>query len=373
MVRRICVVTVILLSCASVFACDVPVFRYALERWENSAYRVVVLHPNTEVDAEYLPILEAWRKSADGLANVSVVTERALEISRALPVPVSVESDGDTLVGPFPEVFLLYPDGMRSAWDGSLSQAKEANLITSPVREELFKRLTGGDTGIWVLLRSGDEAADAAAEKLLSEQLAALEKTLKLPEETADADVPKIDDAISEKALRISFAVIPVNRDDPEEQVLVSMLLGTEPDLRELEGPMAFPVYGRGRALYALIGAGINEETIAEACQFLVGPCSCQIKDQNPGMDLLITGDWDAAITPLLGGNPVAEELPSPAAMLAAVESVSTGEVSTASATSSEEETQPPRNLLHWRLLTLAGAGVAVLLGVTVKMLSRKA
>ena len=67
---------------------------------------------------------------------------------------------------------------------------------------------------------------------------------------------------------------------------------------------MAFPVIGRGRVLYALVGKGNFEDTIAMASRFVVGPCSCQVKDQNPGFDLLMNVDWDEKI----GGSLVSEE-----------------------------------------------------------------
>ena len=60
--------------------------------------------------------------------------------------------------------------------------------------------------------------------------------------------------------------------------------------------PMAFPVYGRGRVLYSLVGDGINRQSIAEACAFLVGPSACEIKASNPGSDLLIPLDWDSGL-----------------------------------------------------------------------------
>ena len=83
----------------------------------------------------------------------------------------------------------------------------------------------------------------------------------------------------------------------------------TEDDLLEESGkPMVFPVFGRGRALWAYIGAGITEENIAEAAQFLIGPCSCQIKRQNPGSDLLLTADWEGSLEGLIETKDV--ELP---------------------------------------------------------------
>ncbi|MDE2714511.1 MAG: hypothetical protein OSB74_09135, partial [Verrucomicrobiota bacterium] len=71
-------------------------------------------------------------------------------------------------------------------------------------------------------------------------------------------------------------------------------LLNSEDDLKELQHePMAFPVFGRGRALNALVGKGINADMIDEASAFLSGPCSCQVKRQNPGFDLLTSVNWD--------------------------------------------------------------------------------
>ncbi len=55
---------------------------------------------------------------------------------------------------------------------------------------------------------------------------------------------------------------------------------------------MAFPVFGRGRALYALVGDGIQEKNIREACESMLAWCSCEIKAQSPGTDLLIAADW---------------------------------------------------------------------------------
>ncbi len=92
----------------------------------------------------------------------------------------------------------------------------------------------------------------------------------------------------------MEFSSIEVSRDEASESVLVKMLLGSEPDLAETAAPMAFPVFGRGRVLYALVGAGIKPDMIMKACSFIVGPCACEIKSENPGFDLLLTADWES-------------------------------------------------------------------------------
>jgi hypothetical protein len=121
-----------------------------------------------------------------------------------------------------------------------------------------------------------------------------MEKALKLPERTN-----KPDDRISNEAqvpLRIAFSVVTVARDDPEERWLVRQLLLSEPDLLASAEPMAFPVFGRGRLLYVVMGKGIRTDNIEEACRYVVAACSCEVKRQHPGVDLLMTADWDSLI-----------------------------------------------------------------------------
>lgn len=89
------------------------------------------------------------------------------------------------------------------------------------------------------------------------------------------------------------------------------MLLRLEDDLldKEMENkPMLFPAFGKGRVLPPLIGAGISEENALADCGYLCGACSCQVKNQNPGMDILVKADWWTALE---GSSVIAEkELP---------------------------------------------------------------
>jgi hypothetical protein len=79
--------------------------------------------------------------------------------------------------------------------------------------------------------------------------------------------------------------------------LLHQSLLGLDPDLFNMkEEVMVFSVYGRRRALPPLIGKGINSRMIDQIAHFATGACSCQIKNQNPGTDLLIGQDWDKAV-----------------------------------------------------------------------------
>jgi hypothetical protein len=189
-----------------------------------------------------------------------------------------------------------YPIAARNdavIWSGPLGEKAVGTLLDSPVRREIVQRIAAGETAVWLLLESGNETADDAAAKLLQDRLAKLKTLLKLPELT---DSP--DDKISSDGppLRIAFSVLRLTRHNPVEQLFIRMLLNSEDDLLDKTDPIAFPIFGRGRALWALVGKGINEDTIDESGAFLVGPCSCQVKRMNPGTDLLIMADWDAQI-----------------------------------------------------------------------------
>ena len=85
------------------------------------------------------------------------------------------------------------------------------------------------------------------------------------------------------------------------------MLLASEADLKDLDEPMVFPVYGRGRFMPPMVGKGITDENITHDAEFLTGPCSCQIKRQNPGTDLLAAVNWESLIQPQIN---VDRELP---------------------------------------------------------------
>jgi hypothetical protein len=92
--------------------------------------------------------------------------------------------------------------------------------------------------------------------------------------------------------LRVEFTAVRLRADDLAEQAFASLLRGSEPDLREFNEPIAIPLYGRGRTYFALVGAGVTGTTVDENGQFLCGACSCQVKQDNPGLDMLMAVDW---------------------------------------------------------------------------------
>ena len=86
------------------------------------------------------------------------------------------------------------------------------------------------------------------------------------------------------------------------------MLLNVEDDLKGIQEPMLFGVFGRFKALEPLLGKGITEENIGLMIDYLTAQCSCLIKDDLPGTDILFTGKWDnpqpALLNKIMDANP---------------------------------------------------------------------
>ncbi|MCD6287627.1 MAG: hypothetical protein J7M12_00790, partial [Candidatus Hydrogenedentes bacterium] len=217
-----------------------------------------------------------------------------------------------------PWMVLMYPntyDPKSFVWAGPVNKAAVDMWLGSPMRADIASRLVKGDSAVWVLLESGDKAKDDAAAKLINEQLRVAEKELELPEQIDNSPYANWDSPAAQD-LKIKFSLVRLDRSDPKEKGLIEMLLNSEADLKDFDDPIAFPVYGRGRALFALVGPGINEQNIADTCLFLTGACSCQVKELNPGTDLLMNVDWDKAVWAMLTTDIDVPELPGAAEMI---------------------------------------------------------
>ena len=257
-------------------ACDVPVHQYAIINWPPDNYSLVVFHDPSQSD------INALGDVAADEANVVVET---VEVNDSMDAAMRTlfESSGGSQSA-LPWAVLRYPDTHNSLpiWSGPYNAANLARLLSSPVRAELAKNLVAGVMGHWILLESSNADANASAKQTLQSTLETIAS-----QPTADGAQPRFTWS------RIAHA-------DPSEEATISMLIHSEPDLAGSDEPMLFPVYGRGRVLYALVGAGISEKMITKAAGFLLSDCSCEVKAENPGCDLLIAASWNVAVNPEL-------------------------------------------------------------------------
>lgn len=313
-------------------ACNVPVFRFALERWRPDPYRVVLFHrgPLSEADRQLIRPLEEQQDKATANIDFRTIDVNSLENAKDREFFDSQKSPQ------LPWLVARYPEHLSidaPVWKGPSTQEAMTRVQDSPVRQELVKRLIDGETAVWLFLECGKPEIDDPAAALVESELKKLEKELVLPELTESPD----DSLLSSTPLRIAFSMVRVPREEAAEQALIEMLIRSESDLAERSDPLVFPVFGRGRALFALVGAGITPENIRESAAFLVGPCSCQVKELNPGFDLLLAANWDSLLSlegvPLtavatneriLSGEPEMVPIPSGSAPAAPAEATPT-------------------------------------------------
>jgi hypothetical protein len=290
----------------SVCACNVPVFRYALQLWQPDPYEALVLHrgPLDEQHVGLVQILEDVIGNDDAPANLAL---RTVDLEQ-LP-----DDDAQRLLeeagapDELPWLLVRYPPFTRTdrpAFRGPLDDSTVHALVDSPARRELVHRIGDGHSAVWVLVASGDRDQDDAAAQLLRERLRHLEMTVDLSARdwyAPDSSPPSQPDtsraAQPSHELRLQLSMVTVSRDDPAERAFVSMLINSEPGLHEFDEPIAIPVYGRGRAHFALVGRGIAEENIDDTADFIASACSCEIKAQNPGADMLIRANWDLLVS----------------------------------------------------------------------------
>ena len=306
------------------FACSTPVFRYALERWAPEPYELVIFHKGELAPADQA-IVDWLRKTAaadEARPNLDLrLVDLAQVQDEASQAAWKAQGTDD-----LPWMAVRYPrflDIPHNAWAGRLGPEAAKAVVDSPARRDIVKQLLGGASAVWVLLEGGKRESDDAAARVLHDELKKMEKELVLPEPMDTGyfgDPPPAADA----KLTVSFPLVRLARKSPGEEAFIGMLLATEPDLATCDKPIAFPIFGQGRALFALVGDGITADNIADACAFLVGPCACQVKAMNPGIDLLMLADWEGGLM----GQPMAAEplLPLPGTMAPSAKAVDSGQ-----------------------------------------------
>ena len=273
MMRALTLIFVAWCATALSHACSIPVFRYALDRWHADPFALEI----SAGDAKDEAVARFLRNFTDS-SPLNLAPSRLAE-------------DGKSRL-----IFPHAKDDAAPAWSGRLDGATLARLTDSPTRREIVKRILAGESGVWVLVESGLKSADDRA-------AAALEKRLRYLEQVAQ--IPPIDpnDPTSQlgpgPALRVKFSLLRIKAGDEAEKPFTAMLAGPNCYMENANGPWLSLVFGRGRTLGAWSAEGFGDEQIDEACLFLLGACSCEVKRMNPGWDLLLNVDWKESLEAL--------------------------------------------------------------------------
>lgn len=305
MKRKIFAAALLLLQ-ISASACNVPVFRYALERWPVSPYRAVVVKATELSKAEKAAydLLEKAGDGENGMLNLVVWNPKKEDLEKSgltklLPEKLPVDAT----------VHLMFPvvTGVdKPFWSGKLTKESVKKIKESSFREKLVKKILEGNSGVFVLMEGGDKKKDNKIAKALDGYIKELLADMELPAGVVQADgnmigggpagFDPINQLRSEIPLKLAFTTLRYDR--KSDEVMTALLMSLGPEREEPAGnkPMVFAVYGRGRALVPMVGDEINMDNVGGIAYFLTGACSCQMKALNPGTDLLLDHDWDSSV-----------------------------------------------------------------------------
>ncbi len=298
-------------------ACSTPVYRVAMYDWAPAQYIFVYFHKDKVPEAD----AKLHKSIAEAGARVGAnVTLRMLDVGKEgvfkdVPDEVKRVWEERSSKDDATPIFAVFGPWGKVLHRGRLAPAELAKMLDSPARQRVCELLGQGNASVMLLLPGADAAKNEVAEKAIREVAADVEAGKIAGADTgatppAAGLVPPAERAPPGAAgdrppEKLKVATITVRRDDPEEAWLVSSLTSVEEDLEERAAePMVFLVFGRGRALPPFVGKGITKENLAEGVTFLASSCSCNVRDQCPGFDMLTSWDWKTTAEALAAKDP---------------------------------------------------------------------
>ncbi len=333
---------VVLALSTTAHACSIPVFRYALDRWPPDRFTLEVAPDDAEDP-----------KIAHFLRNFTDNTPLNLRIERLREDSTEHSSLRTPGVG----------DEAGQVWSGKLDAAALKSLTESPVRKDLVRRILAGDSAVWVLVTSAKSEANAAIAARLDKRLRYLEQIAQIPPIDPNDPSSKLGPG---PALGVKFSVLRINADNAAEKQFLAMLAGAKADEMGNHGTWLAAVFGRGRVLGAWGARDFGDEQIDEVSLFLLGACSCQVKRENPGWDLLLDADWDTELqamgVPAIDTSAVAPAPPAPEPPAPALETVTIAPVATPAPVAAADA---PKRRDSRGLAGAAGALLALGVGLT--------
>ena len=323
---------------AAGWACDTPVYRYALCHWTPAPYHVVYFKQGTinNSDGE-ISRLVGKLGEGDAAANLVFDTFDPAH-DKMESMPESVQAAWNARKGAKPAYMVLTPQGVE-IFAGQLEASMLRPMTDSPVRRKLCQRLEDGKALVFLLVPGKDAAENHRARKAVENLVA--QSTPHAPREgsrpaerdehgtgaaagvnraasvnagtpaasgsPSGAKQPGLGEDPPAATPPIELGLIEVSRSDPAEKWLIRAMMTIEPDLAGLaDQPMVFGVFGRARVLEPFVGKGITVDNLSQLVDFVTGACSCQVKDANPGVDLLTAWNWDRSAERLVAkGSPL--------------------------------------------------------------------
>lgn len=283
--KTVLIIVTFLISKFVCQSCDTPVFIYAMKNWTPDNYDVAVILNDKPNEYKYVELIKSEINRT--YLNASIYVTNNIQFFKTLFAPQIPE------IQP-PYIAIWFHQQLfqgKPIWHSQLNSTSLKLLFDSPVRREIAQNLIKGDMAVWILLESGIPHNDDEAFTRLVNSLKTIRKDINQIYEKKK--IPFVS-----KEGSVTFSVVRLSPNNHDEKVLTSCLIAMAGDMEQNNLPMAFAIFGRGRALPPLPNEQITTEHIKNICEFLVGDCSCEVKNLNPGQDLLISTDWAQARLP---------------------------------------------------------------------------
>jgi len=252
--------TIILLAALISLACTTRVSEWVLLNSDAHQYSLIYFHKGAVPES-------VENQNQDLAERISTANVQYTSLSRP------------EIVDPY---YGLYYEGRFFSKYKTVDELE--GLTSSPLREKVADELMAGKLCVMLFLKTDHQEKD---EKGLN--------TLRR--------------AIDDSPFGNIISVVELSRNSSEEHHFASLLLNVEDDLRDIQEPMLFGIFGRFKALEPLLGRGISEENINLMIDYFTAECSCLIKDDLPGTDILFPDQWENPKAALL--NKIIDDNPS--------------------------------------------------------------
>ena len=274
-----------------------PVFRYALENWPADTIEVAVFLPTaaSEEQRALLDHVKSLQQFQGGTVNGNLWEfETGAEMpdwAKEMWTKESTKANGQ------PWVVLVDNNGRRGPRildQGPLTSATIASMFDSPARRQAVSAILSGKAWSWIIV-SADPAARQELEGKITAAMETVRKNTELPSaEEMLNDPARPNRPMSPLPLNLETGVFFIDPADAREKGLLAQM-NYDP-ATEAAGPALYAVFGQGRVIGPLVGKELASESLTDLAFFLAGPCACQIKEMNPGFDVIVAADWGAVI-----------------------------------------------------------------------------
>jgi len=300
--QKIISLLIILSLNSYIFGCNIPVFRYALERWNAEVFEAIIITSSNGLSqSEKLAVKRLQQNSFDieNNINLAVTIASTTDIQNTHLKDLFKDIKLDSKQN---RIYLFHPRTSNIPnviWQGPLTLKNVNKILYSDIRKQIADKICNGATAVYLMLESSNTQKNKDAWQVLQQAKQSLNKDMEIPKGIilhngnvvgGDEVLPDTESKLySAVPLKIDFQTLQFKAsDDPILYNTISIMA----ENTTIDEPMVFAFFGQGRALSPLVGKEINRKNFFRMGYYICGACSCEVKSQNPGIDVPILCQW---------------------------------------------------------------------------------